>query len=75
MRAAFVIDTRLLLDEIRAALATDYDILSKLDLPRWTKDDTGLIRCDGRIYVPDTGDLRLRVLHMKHDHSTAGHFG
>ena len=75
LRAAFVIDTGLLLDEIRAALATDHDILSKLDLPRWTKDDTGLIRCDGRIYVPDTGDLRLRVLRMKHDHPTAGHFG
>ena len=75
LRAAFVIDVELLLDEIRTVLATDHEILSKLDSPRWTRDDTGLIRCDGWVYVPDSGDLRLRVLHMKHDHPTAGHFG
>ena len=42
---------------------------------RWSKDSTGLLHLDDRIYIPDTNNLCLRVLHYKHDHLLAGHFG
>ena len=38
-------------------------------------DSTRLLHLDNRIYVPDSNDLCLRVLHYKHDHPLAGHFG
>src|SRR5882724_6950558 len=43
--------------------------------PSWTLDPDGLLchlRC---IYVPNSGNLRLRVLQYSHDHPLAGHFG
>src|SRR5262249_47540441 len=43
--------------------------------PHWTTSDSGLLLHDNRIYVPDSSDLRLRVLQYKHDHPTAGHPG
>src|SRR5882672_4933670 len=42
--------------------------------PSWTLDPNGLfchLRC---IYVPNSGNLRLRVLQYSHDHPLAGHF-
>ena len=39
----------------------------------WTMDSEGYIRIDQRIYVPDSGDLRLRVLCCFHDHPVSGH--
>ena len=44
-------------------------------VPRWTQDSSGFLRLDGRIYVPDGKDLRLRVLQYAHDHPLSGHFG
>ena len=41
---------------------------------RWTREEDGLLRLDGRIFVPNVSDLRLQVLHYFHDHSLAGHF-
>lgn len=41
----------------------------------WTSDDAGLLRLDGRIYIPNSADLRLLVLRIHHDHILAGHFG
>ena len=35
----------------------------------------GLLQLDDRIYVPDSGTLRLRVLQYGHDHPLSGHFG
>ena len=43
--------------------------------PRWTTDANGFLCLDGRIYVPEADDLRLRVLRYKHDHPLSGHFG
>ena len=40
----------------------------------WTKDPTGLLHLDKRIFVPDIKDLWLRVLQYKHDHPISGHF-
>ena len=42
---------------------------------RYSLDSSGLLRLDGRIYVPDTNDLRLRVVQYFHDHIIAGHQG
>ena len=43
--------------------------------PRWSLDSDGLLCYNHRTYVPDSGDLRLRVLRSRHDHPTAGHWG
>ncbi|KIO07372.1 hypothetical protein M404DRAFT_136212 [Pisolithus tinctorius Marx 270] len=40
----------------------------------WSVDDTGFLCLDGRIYVPDSNDLHLRVLRFKHDHPLSSHF-
>ena len=71
-----IIDTELLHEQIISATSTDLDLQAQVGSNnRWTKDDNGLIRLDGHIFVPDVNDLRLRVLKAKHDHPTAGHFG
>ena len=41
----------------------------------WSRDESGYLRYEGRLYVPDAKDLRLRILKDKHDHLLAGHFG
>ena len=41
--------------------------------PRWSLDGSGLLRYDGRIWVPDVNDLRLRILLNNHDHPVLGY--
>src|SRR6266581_2122696 len=41
----------------------------------WSINAEGLLRLDNHIYVPDSNDLRLRILRYKHDHPLSGHFG
>ena len=41
---------------------------------RWSVDSDSFLRLDGRIYVPDSDNLCLRVLRYKHDHCLSGHF-
>jgi hypothetical protein len=71
-------DTEQLRNDILSALPNDpiaaKHLLDLLD-PRWTMDDSGFLRCDNRIYVPESNDLRLRVLRNTHDHPLSGHFG
>jgi hypothetical protein len=43
--------------------------------PRWSIDDQSLLRYDDRIWVPDSDDLRLRILLNSHDHPISGHYG
>src|ERR1700723_632645 len=43
--------------------------------PRWSLDDQQLLCYDNRIWIPDTDDLRLRILLNKHDHLLSGHYG
>ena len=64
-----------LLEDICKATLTDPFALSNKDSDRWKFDDSGLARLDGRIFVPESGDLRTCVLKWKHDHPTAGHPG
>ena len=56
------------------------DLITKAHLsdtlsPRWSTDETGYLHLDGCMYIPETNNLRLRVLRYKHDHPLSGHFG
>ena len=76
--AAILVDVEQLHKDILTALPSDPVALShKSDSSdsRWSMDSAGLLRLDDRIYMPDTNDLRLRVLHYKHDHPLSSHFG
>src|SRR6267154_1965864 len=78
LRAAVIMDIELLHKDILSALPSDTfasELLSSSNDPRWTVDAEGFLRQDNRIYVPDTNDLRLRVLRYTHDHPLSGHFG
>ena len=70
-------DSEKLLMDIKAHQAADNEAIKHLNNtdPRWTQPADGLIQHDGQIYVPETGNLRLRVLQYKHDHILLGHFG
>jgi hypothetical protein len=80
LRASLLIDTESLHKDIIVALPSDPAVAQHLSNPipaesRWSLGADGLLRLDKRIYVPDHGDLRLRVLRFKHDHPLSGHFG
>ena len=75
--AAVLVDIEQLHKDILAALSANSIAQSHLSDPsnsRWSKDSTGLLCLDDRIYVPDTNDLHLGVLCYKHDHPLASHF-
>ena len=48
--------------------------MSNISDPRWSVDSDGFLCLDNRIYIPDTNNLCLCLLHFKHDHPLAGHF-
>ncbi|KIO12138.1 hypothetical protein M404DRAFT_78797, partial [Pisolithus tinctorius Marx 270] len=78
LRAVALMDVEKLHNDILTALPDDpvsQIHLSDMSDPRWSVDDTSFLRLDGRIYVLDSNDLRLRVLRLKHDHPLSGHFG
>jgi Integrase zinc binding domain len=43
--------------------------------PRWMQTNDGFLCHDSRINIPESENLRLRVLQYKHDHVLSGHFG
>ena len=81
LRGITAMDIDKLNKEIISALDTDVLAQSYLadinntKYARWSKDTLGFIRIDQRIYVPLSGDLRLRVLQTYHDHPVSSHFG
>ena len=81
LRAASIMDIQQLHQDILSALREDPEVRTHLQTardsvdPKWTISSEGLLLCDGRIYVPDGKDLRLRVLRDKHDHILSGHLG
>ena len=77
LRAVFTMDIEKLHSDILSALPTDPVYISHLKSanPRWTIDSDSFLRHDERIYVPDSSDLRLRVLQFKHDHILSSHPG
>ena len=77
LRASQLMDSASLHSDIRAALSSDSLASEHLTRPegRWTLASDSLLLLDGRIYVPDAANLRLRVLQYHHDHPLAGHYG
>jgi len=77
LRAATILDQNQLHSDILATLPSNSSISNHLSHPegRWSKDDTGFLRFDNRMYVLDNINLRLRVLQYHHDHVLAGHLG
>jgi len=78
LHAVAIMDMETLHSDILSALPSDPIAQIHLaDLPDscWSTDKVGFLRLDGRIYVPDLDDLRLRVLRYQHNHPLAGHFG
>jgi len=77
LRAAMILDQNQLYSNILATLPFDpsvSDHLLHLE-GRWSKDGTGFLRLNNRMYVPDNANLHLRVLQYHHDHVLAGHLG
>jgi len=74
---ATILDQNQLHSDILATLLSDSSISNQLSHPEgcWSKDDTGFLRFDDRMYVPDNANLCLRVLQYHHDHVLAGHLG
>ena len=77
LQASIIMDIQSLHLDIRSALCDDSAISEHLSNPihHWSKDPKGLLRLDNQIYVPDVGDLRLKVLQRNHNHPVAEHFG
>src|ERR1700731_5464807 len=76
---SFVIDDDQLHKDIRSGISLNpviapilEDLHSNSADPKWSIDDNGLLHERGRIYVPDVNDLRLRILHARHDHPLTG---
>ena len=77
LRASITMDSEKLLADIKAHQTTDNEAFKHLNDtsdPRWTQLANGLLRHDNWIYIPETGNLWLRVLQYKHDHILSGHF-
>jgi transposase InsO family protein len=60
--------------QVRAEAAKD-PAAGKLQRGGYTVDPNGLVRRQGRIYVPEKGGGRLEILQRHHDDPLAGHFG
>ena len=77
LRATVIMDQEQLNSDILSALPDDplFIAHNKEPQPRWSVTPDGFLRHDNLIYIPDTNDLRLRVLRYKHDHILSGHPG
>ena len=63
-------DVKCLHTDILANLSSDPIAkahLSDTSNPRWSTNETGYLCLDGRMYIHEADDLRLRVLRYKHD--------
>lgn len=74
---ATILDSESLRSTILEALRLDTTAQAHIDNPQppWSKSDSGLLLHEGHVYIPDSNELRLRILREKHDHPTAGHPG
>ena len=78
LQAVAIMDVEKLHSDILSTLPSDpiaQTHLKNTSQPQWCVDDAGFLRLNDRIYIPDSDDLRLRVIRYKHDHPLAGHFG
>ena len=76
--AVSLMDIKQLHSNIHSTLSTDsiasIHLKSEKSNPQWSLNSNGLLWRDNCIYVPDSKDLQLWVLHYKHNHLTTGHF-
>ena len=77
LRATIIMDQEQLNSDILSALPDDPVYKAHLVEPmnQWSVTPDGFLQQDNLIYIPDSNDLRLRVLHYKHDHILSGHPG
>ena len=83
LRAVHLADTPAIHADILSSLPSDgfaQEVIKDLKsgVParaNWSRDESGYLRYEGQLYIPDAKDLRLRILKDKHDHLLAGHFG
>jgi len=77
LRASVIMDQEQLNQDILSALYLDPLYIAHLDNPKpnWSISTDGFLRHHDRIYIPNSDDLRLRVLRNKHDHILSGHPG
>ena len=79
LQAVSLMDIKQLHSNICSALSTNHitsiHLKSEKSNPQWSLNSNGLLQRDNHIYIPDSKELRLWVLHYKHDHLTTGHFG
>ena len=77
LHVAMILDQNQLHSNILAALSSNSSISEYLLCPEghWSKDNTGFLRLNDKMYVPDNANLHLQVLQYHHDHVLAGHLG
>ena len=77
LHAATILDQNQLYSNILATLPFNSSISDHLLHPegRWSKDSTGFLRLNNRMYVPDNANLRLQVLQYHYDHVLVGYLG
>jgi len=81
LQAAVVTDPIKLLANIQEALKTDPVFLRLAGLDgthedtHWQLGEDGLLYFKNQIYVPESQNLRLQVIQLRHDHILAGHPG
>ena len=61
-------DIEQLHNDILSTQKSDKYISKHKSDPQWSTDEQGLYRYDDRIWVPDSDNLRLRILLNCHDH-------
>ena len=76
--AMSLMDIEQLHSNIHSTLSTNsiasIHLKSEKSNPQWSLNSNGLLWRDNCIYIPDSKDLQLWVLHYKHNHLTTGHF-
>ena len=63
------------LREARTERPDKDDITPTSKEPRFTLNADGLLLLNGRIYIPDDRDIRMKILAEHHDSPSAGHPG
>ena len=75
LRATVIMDQEQLNSDILSALPDDPLYIAHLKelKPCWSVTPNGFLCHNSLIYIPDSNDLQLRVLHYKHDHILSRH--
>ena len=65
------------IEKLRSNICSNPITSAQLDSPspHWSVNSEGFLLLDDKIYIPNTTDLRLRILQYKHNHLISSHFG